>query len=89
MGELIYFFKQRDKQGHIFACWALTLTLALVLPLQAAIPLVLVAGIAKEVWDYYNPPSVADVLDLLANIVGIAIACVFVQVAPAIITLLG
>lgn len=88
MRELLDFFKQRDKQNHIFACWSLTLTLALVLPLQAAIAWVLVAGVAKEVWDYYNPPSVADAMDVLADIVGIAAACVCVQSAPTIITLL-
>lgn len=82
--KIIDFFKQRDKQLHIFACWSLTLTLALVLPLQAAIAWVLVAGVAKEVWDHFNPPSVADAMDLLADIVGIAAACVCVLAASLI-----
>lgn len=84
MFEFIYFFQQRDKQLHISACWALTLTIALVLPLQAAIAVVLVAGVAKEAWDYFNPPSVADAMDLVADIVGIAAACVCAQFAPLI-----
>lgn len=86
MYKLIYFFKQRDKQLHIFASWALTLTLALVLPLQAAIAWVLVTGVTKEVWDYFNPPSVADVMDLIADIVGVTIACVCVLAASLITT---
>jgi uncharacterized membrane protein YhdT len=44
MSAMLAFLKQRDKQAHIFALWALTLTLALVLSLPSAIAWALAAG---------------------------------------------
>ena len=60
-----------DKQLHCIVSFLLTLVFACVIPLSCSIQLVLLIGIAKEVFDYYHPQThTCDVWDIVADAVG-------------------
>ena len=68
-----------DKIAHALACYGAVLTLALVMPLWVAVVATLVAGAAKEVYDYKNPLThTADWNDFWADCIGVGIAVVVV-----------
>lgn len=90
MTTILNFVKQLDKLLHILMCFGLTLALALVLPPQYAVVIVLLLGAAKEIYDYRYPLThTADVMDFVADVVGIAAASACVLLAPVLLAYLG
>ena len=73
---MLSFFKQKDKQKHIFGSALLVVLLYFVLKsLFLAGVGALVVGVGKEVYDHFHPKKhTADIKDILADIVGILIA---------------
>ena len=62
-----------DKIVHFIVCYALVLTLALWLPIEASVGITVIIGVAKEFWDRYRN-GVFSVADIVADILGIALA---------------
>ena len=72
-------YLEKDKLAHIFVSYSIVLTLAQVLPLLVVIILTVLVGVAKEIYDYYYPKiHTADIKDIIADIVGVAIATVYI-----------
>lgn len=70
-----------DKIAHALICYGAVLTFALVMPLWIAVAATLVAGAAKEVYDYKTPLThTADWNDFWADCVGAALAAVVLLV---------
>lgn len=68
------FTRQPDKQLHCAGSFILAMFFSFVMPLHCAVQAVLLIGISKEVYDYYHPPHVADVWDIVADAVGAYLA---------------
>lgn len=64
-----------DKIVHCETCALIVIIGAHFLPLWAGVLIAAVAGIGKEVWDIWH--GVPSWLDLLADVVGIAIGITF------------
>ncbi|WP_257306289.1 hypothetical protein [Geothrix campi] len=60
----------QDKLLHA-VCGALLALLGLAWGPVTALLLPTALGVAKEVYDHFNPPHVADPMDLLATILGV------------------
>lgn len=80
---MLGFIEQRDKQLHIAGSAILTIVIYLLAKsLVIAGVGALVVGIGKEVYDYYHPEKhTADIKDILADCVGIAVAIVGIYYA--------
>lgn len=77
-------FMAGDKLLHALGCYALTLTLALVWPLPYAALAVLAGGALKEAYDYRRPLThTADMMDFVADIIGLAAACLVLSALTA------
>jgi hypothetical protein len=68
-----------DKQAHALAGAVIALALGYVLPAWIAFMAAAVAGLLKEVYDYYHPKTnTSDGLDFLATAAGGLLGAVFV-----------
>ena len=67
-----------DKLLHFALSFVLTASLNSFMPREKANMLTVSVCAGKEVWDYYNPPHSAEVLDLAAGIGGILAADIVV-----------
>ena len=69
-----------DKYLHFISCYGLTLTIGLLFSIKAAIVIVLLIGILKELMDriYKNQSIEENLKDLLADVVGITLAALVV-----------
>ena len=80
------FLNQPDKRLHILVSYAMTLTLALVMPLLWAAPIALFVGFAKErFYDWYRPTMhTAEWADVAADAIGVAVAVACLLLAPLV-----
>ena len=65
-----------DKCLHFVVCLLLTMVLSMLIPVWAAGVTVLIIGIGKEVYDYFDYGKF-DWKDLLADIIGIGVILLF------------
>ncbi|MGB1237943.1 MAG: hypothetical protein ACPG4U_07005 [Pseudomonadales bacterium] len=66
-------FTQQDKILHFKYSALILLALMLVFPLEAALLMTFLVGVAKEYWDYYYGSGFCF-YDLFANVVGMGAA---------------
>lgn len=66
-----------DKFLHFAFSFFLVTTFSYVFPLYLAVLISFGIGVLKEIYDYYSPHHVADIKDILANLLGIAVGFVF------------
>lgn len=67
-----------DKVQHIVCSALITILLGWIEPLWAAPAVALLAGLAKELRDWLSPKGVADLYDIIADVVGVAIGFIVV-----------
>lgn len=72
------FLKQRDKQQHIIISFYMTLILMLFIPMWLAITLTFLVGVSKEVYDKVSGKGSPELLDIVANTIGITLAVIII-----------